>query len=106
MAQMTKDQLAAENAALRHNMNQLEIERDGLRTQLDTLSAKHMLLSVAHNALLVEQRPSRGASRVRTAATPKLRRVFEFDPNVDGDFARANAAARDVPGAVVRRAQA
>ena len=99
----TKAQLQAELEALRHNYDLLETKvvrleelRDSLQRQLavavEQLDAKHDALNAAADA------------RIKRALRPQAfpRPVFEFDPDIDGDFKRAVALARANKG-IVRR---
>lgn len=105
----TKAQLQAELEALRHNYDLLETKvvrleeaRDALQRQLakaieqrnEQLDAKHDALNAAADA------------RIKLASRPQAfpRPVFEFDPDVPGDFKRAVALARANKG-IVRRAR-
>lgn len=83
MATITKAQLQAEIEALRHN-NEL------LRTQVESLSAELAML--------------KAPARKVTQHQP-LRKIFEFDPTIPGDFARACALAKEFKG-IARRVQA
>lgn len=106
----TKAQLQAELEALRHNYDPLEAKvvrleeaRDALQRQLtvaiaqrnEQLDAKHDALNAAADA-----RIARAASRPQAFPRP----VFEFDPNLPGDFTRAAALAKANNG-VVKRAR-
>lgn len=106
----TKAQLQSELEALRHNYDLLEAKvvrleeaRDALQRQLtvaiaqrnEQLDAKHDALNAAADA-----RIARAASRPQAFPRP----VFEFDPNLPGDFMRAVALAK-VNNGVVRRAR-
>lgn len=103
----TKAQLQAELEALRHNYDLLETKvvrleeaRDALQRQLavavaqrnEQLDAKHDALNAAADA------------RIKRALRPQAfpRPVFEFDPDVPGDFKRAAALAKANNGVVQR----
>jgi len=80
MATMTKAQVLAENAGLRHN-NEL------LRTQLEEAQAK----------LAVFERPP-----TRVVHHKPRPMVYEFNPAIPGDFDRASKLARATNGIVKR----
>ena len=82
MATVTKAHLQAEVEALRHN--------NELRTQVESLNAELAML--------------KAPARKVTQHQP-LRKIFEFDPTIPGDFARACALAKEFKG-VARRVQA
>lgn len=102
----TKAQLQSELEALRHNYDLLEAKvvrleeaRDALQRQLTVaveqrnaqLDAKHALNAIAD-------------ARIARIARAASRPIFEFDPNLPGDFMRAVALAK-VNNGVVRRAR-
>lgn len=105
MAQVTKAQLQAEVEALRHNAQMLEAERDALRFRAEAAEVQLATLKLSYDAMLVGQRPSHGGSPTRSAATPAVRRVFEFDPEIKGDFERASKLAAATVRGCVRRVQ-
>ena len=103
----TKAQLQSELEALRHNYDLLEAKvvrleelRDSLQRQLavaieqrnEQLDAKHDALNAAADA------------RIKRALRPQAfpRPVFEFNPDVPGDFKRACALAKANNGVVQR----
>lgn len=99
----TKAQLQAELEALRHNYDLLESKvvhleelRDELQRQLADARAQHD----ESNTSLVQHfvRAAQIPSRPRAFPRP----IFEFDPNLPGDFARAAALAKTNNGVVKR----
>lgn len=83
MATVTKAHLQAEVEALRHN-------NEMLRTQIESLTAELASLKA----------PAR-----RVVPVPQLRKIFEFDPMIPGDFQRACKLAKEFKG-IARRVQA
>lgn len=82
---ITKAQLQAEVEALRHN-NEL------LRTQLESLKAEL--------AAKPDRKPAPVGSGVARLRTTRI--VYEFNPNIPGDFGRARDLARATGGIVKR----
>ena len=84
---------------------------EDLREQLSIVTAERdMFARTAHNA--IARRDEERGLDPATAAPPErqtkpvargAKRIFEFDPSIKGDFARASALARAENG-VVRRA--
>lgn len=107
----TKAQLQAELEALRHNYDRLESKvvhleemRDELQRQLAIVRAQRDESNTSYVQLSREGVAAQIAaiSAPRPQAFP--RPVFEFDPNLPGDFTRAAALAKANNG-VVRRAR-
>lgn len=104
----TKAQLQSELEALRHNYDLLETKvvrleeaRDALQRQLaKAVEQRNAQLDAKHDALnaIADARVARAASRPQAFPRP----VFEFDPDLPGDFKRAVALARANKG-IVRR---
>lgn len=103
----TKAQLQSELEALRHNYDLLEAKvvrleeaRDALQRQLTVaIAQRNEQLDAKHDAL-----NAIADARIARAAQVAGRPVFEFDPNLPGDFMRAVALAK-VNNGVVRRAR-
>lgn len=87
MARPTIAALRAELDSLRRNCNLIETERDSLRAEVAALKAAAPVAA-----------PS---TRTRPVSTG-LKRVFEFDPKVPGDFVRASKLAQEHGGSVRR----
>jgi|GEM_PF-2209354 len=132
MPTITKAQLQNEVEALRHNCDALESKIASLNTLLDAATAKQREYEAALSqanadalrvrvleaqlAKAVEQRNAQldakhdalnaladaRIARVMPRQLPFPRPVFEFDPNVPGDFQRAKALAIANNGAIVR----
>lgn len=96
MATVLKAQLAAQLAAERHNNDQLRTQVESLTTELKELREWYATALATINEL----KAAPAAPRAKPLVT---RPVYEFDPTVRGDFARASALARDNNG-IVRRA--
>lgn len=104
----TKAQLQAELEALRHNYDLLETKvvrleelRDSLQRQLaKAIEQRNEQLDAKHDALnaIADARIARTASRPQAFPRP----IFEFDPNLPGDFTRAAALAKANNGVVQR----
>ena len=94
MSQLTKAQLAAELATERHNAELLATERERLMAELAAVKEQLAALSVKTPVMPVHAQTS-----VRVS---NLRKIFEFDPAVPGDFKRASELARQSNGAVRR----
>lgn len=107
----TKAQLQSELEALRHNYDLLEAKvvrleeaRDALQRQLTVaIEQRNEQLDAKHDALnaAADLRIARAASRPQAFPRP----VFEFDPNLPGDFTRAAALAKANNGVVKRARQ-
>lgn len=91
MATLTKAQLIEQLAAERHN-NEL------LRNEVASLRAERLA------ALTAERDTLRTEVKAEIAAfsRPAARAVYEFDPTIPGDFARASTLAKTNRG-IVRR---
>lgn len=116
MARITNAQLQDQLASLRHNYEQLEakliaaesqlaaerVARKVAEAELATAIAQLTVAAEQRNALnaIADARIARAASRPQAFPRP----VFEFDPNLPGDFQRAVALARANKG-IVRRAR-
>lgn len=116
MARPTIAALQAELAALRHNCEVLATERDSLRAEVEALSAKVRALNATIDAATAKAQDyevvltNTNVSLMREAMTKpavaphRSPTVFEFDPNIRGDFLRASKLAREL-GGTVRRAR-
>lgn len=103
----TKAQLQSELEALRHNYDLLEAKvvrleeaRDALQRQLaKAIAQRDEQLNAKHDAL-----NALADARIKRAPRPQAfpRPVFEFDPDVPGDFKRAKALAIANNGVIVR----
>lgn len=82
---ITKAQLQAEVEALRHN-------NEMLRTQVESLTAE--IAALKH--------PAKGQVLPRIINNAPRRAVYEFNPNIPGDFKRASELARVNRGTVKR----
>lgn len=132
MPNITKAQLQNEVEVLRHNCDALESKIASLNTLLDAATTKqreyeaalsqanadalrvrvleaqlakaveqrNVQLDAKHDALnaIADARIARAASRPQAFPRP----IFEFDPNLPGDFARAAALAKTNNGVVQR----
>jgi hypothetical protein len=94
MARTTTAQLRAEIEALRHNLELARSERDAALAECEALRAK----PAAAPAVAVRRAAPKPAVRGTT------RPVFEFDPSIKGDFARASRLAQAAGGSVRRMA--
>lgn len=99
----TKAQLQAELEALRHNYGLLESKVVHLEELRDELQRQLTVAVEQRNALnaIADARIARAASRPQAFPRP----IFEFDPNLPGDFMRAAALAKANNGVVKRARQ-
>lgn len=118
---ITKAQLQAEVEALRHNNEQLRTQLESARTDTGAYCAKIATLTslleraeakireyevALTNANIAELKAAMVTTPARRVTpVPQLRKIFEFDPTIPGDFARACALAKEFKG-IARRVQA
>jgi predicted nucleic acid-binding Zn-ribbon protein len=115
MARITIAQLQAQLEAERHNNDLLRTENESFRAEIDALSDKVIALNAVIDAASNKaqqyevaltnanvQDMHRALTKPVAAPVRGKATVFEFDPSLPGDFARASKLAREHRG-VVRR---
>lgn len=100
---LTNAQLQAQIEALRHNADLLEVENARLRAEIEALRKSAPVVAAPVVEAPVVAAPAAGPIVVIKPLTPRTARpVFEFDPSIPGDFARAAKLAREFKGCTRR----
>lgn len=101
---ITKAQLQAEVEALRHNNELLRTQLESAQAERDELREWHKSSLEVINELKAELAMLKAPAQ-RVVRHQPAKKIFEFDPNIKGDFARACKLAKEF-GGICRRMQA